>query len=370
MNDYYSILGVERDATAADIKKAYRKKARELHPDYGGDEEAFKDLSIAYETLVDPQKRQMYDIGGPDALRGGAGPMGAEGFGDLGDILGAMFGGFAGGGGPIPRTGRGKDQLVGVEVTLEEATFGATKEIKVNTYVTCDTCHGSMAAPGTRPTTCTQCSGSGMQVRVQQTLFGAMRSQGPCSACRGHGDIISTPCPDCAGKGRVRTSRTLSVDIPVGVDEGTRIRLSGKGEVGIGGGPAGDLYLEIRERKHPVFTRRGDDLHTRITIPMTTAALGTAFDLTTLDGVQRIDIQPGTQPNAEIRLEGMGVGRLQRPGRGNLYVHVDVEIPRKLDERSRQLLQELAALRDEERVEVGHEGPSVFERIRDKFKGN
>ncbi|WP_026460793.1 molecular chaperone DnaJ [Schaalia suimastitidis] len=372
MNDYYEVLGVARDASDSDIKKAYRKKARQLHPDYGGDEEAFKELSVAYETLSDPKKRQMYDLGGPDAVRGNGGGMPAD-FGDLGDILGAMFGGgFAGASaaGPIPRARRGKDQLVGVDVTLEEATFGATKQIKVNTYVLCETCKGTMCAPGTHPVTCSQCSGSGSQIRVQQSLFGQMRTQVPCAACRGHGDVISTPCTECAGNGRVRTSRNLSVEIPAGVDEGTRIRLSGKGEVGPGGGASGDVYLEVHEKKHPVFARRGDHLHTRITIPMTVAALGTTFTLDTLDGPQEMTIAPGTQPGAELKLAGFGVGRLQRGGRGDLYVRVDVEIPRSLSERERELLDEFASLRSETRVQTHREEPSVFERLRDKFMGN
>ncbi|MDO4258626.1 MAG: molecular chaperone DnaJ [Actinomycetaceae bacterium] len=369
MNDYYSVLGVARDASPADIKKAYRTKARTLHPDYGGDEEAFKDLSVAYEVLSDPDKRRMYDLGGTDALRGG-GPMGADPFMDLGDIFGGLFGGaFGGGGGPVPRQRRGQDQMLGVEVTLEEATFGTTKEIRNPTYTVCESCQGSMCAHGTEPVTCASCNGSGTTVRVQTTILGRMQTSGPCSTCQGHGNTIPAPCQECSGTGRVRTTRTLKVDIPVGVDEGTRIRLSGKGEVGQGGGPAGDLYLEIHEKKHPVFTRRGDDLHTRITIPMTTAALGTTFELTTLDGPQEMHIAPGTQPGAELRLDGLGVGRLQRQGRGNLYVHVDVEIPQKLDDRSRELLEELAAHRGEERATHHRDEPGVFERLREKFMG-
>ncbi|QWW19037.1 molecular chaperone DnaJ [Schaalia sp. 19OD2882] len=369
MNDYYEILGVDRDADATEIKKAYRRKARELHPDHGGDEEAFKDLSVAYETLSDPDKRRIYDLGGSDPTRGGFHGGGAE-FGDLGDILGAMFGGFGGAGrGPVPRTRRGQDQLVGVKVSLEEATFGATKEVKVGTYVRCEVCHGSMSEPGSTPVRCPTCNGRGVVEHVQQSFLGAIRTQAPCGTCQGHGDVLPKPCQECSGNGRVRTTKTLSVEIPVGVDEGTRIRLAGKGEVGLGGGPAGDLYLEVHENPHPVFTRRGDDLHTRITVPMTTAALGTTFPLTTLDGPQDVRIKPGTQPGDELRLDGMGVGRLQRPGRGNLYVHVDVEIPKKLDDRSRELLEQLAAHRGEDRVHTPKDGQNLFERLRDKFMG-
>lgn len=370
MNDYYEILGVSREATAEDIKKAYRKKARQLHPDYAGpdSEEAFKDLSVAYETLSDPQKRQMYDIGGPDAMNGMGG--GGAGFG-FADIFETMFGGsgFASSAGPVPRERRGQDQLIAVQVTLEEETFGAKKEISLDTFVRCETCGGSCCEPGTHPVTCSSCGGTGTVTRVQRSLLGNMRTQSPCPACQGHGTTIPNPCHECSGNGRVRTRRTLTVDIPVGVDDGTRIRLSGQGEVGPAGGPNGDLYLEVREKKHPVFTRQGDDLHTWITVPMTTAALGTVFSLQTLDGLREVSIHPGTQPRDEVILDDLGVGHLQRPGRGDLHVHVDVEVPRKLDDRSRELLEELASIRGEERVEPRRGDQSMFERLRDKFTG-
>lgn len=373
MNDYYEILGVPRDATQDQIKKAYRKKARQLHPDYAGpeSEEAFKDLSVAYETLSDAQKRQMYDLGGPDAVRGGgAGGMGGDAFG-FADIFESMFGGsgFASSSGPIPRARRGQDQLLAVEVTLEEETFGAKKDILLDTYVRCPRCAGSCCEPGTHPLTCSVCHGTGSVTRVQRSLLGNIRTQSPCSACQGHGTTIPSPCQECSGEGRVRSRRTMSVDIPVGVDNGTRIRLPGQAEVGPAGGPAGDLYLEVREKKHPVFTRRGDDLHTWITVPMTTAALGTVFQLQTLDGSREVTIGAGTQPEDEIVLKGLGVGRLQRSGRGDLRVHVDVEIPRKLDDRSRELLEALAEARGEDRVEPHRGDQSMFDRIRDKFAG-
>lgn len=373
MNDYYEVLGVPRDASAEDIKKAYRKKARQLHPDYAGpkSEEAFKELSVAYETLSDPEKRKMYDIGGPDALRGGGGSPfgGAEGFSDIFD---AMFSGFSGASaGPVPRSRRGQDQLIGVEITLEEATFGAKKTVSFGTYVACESCHGSMCEPGTSPVTCSTCGGSGIVTRIQSTMFGQMQTRGACSACQGHGTIIATPCHECAGQGRVRSRRSLTIDIPAGADEGTRIRVGGEAEVGPGGGPRGDLYLEISEKKHPTFDRRGDDLHTWITIPMTTAALGTDFELSTLDGLRTVSIPAGTQPNADIVLEDLGVGRLQRTGRGDLHVHIDVEIPKKLDPRSKELLEELARLRKETRLEPRrHEQPqSVFGKLREKLAG-
>lgn len=378
MNDYYDILGVSRDASAEDIKKAYRKKARQLHPDYAGpeSEEAFKELSVAYETLSDPQKRQMYDLGGPEAARsGGAHPFGAGG--GFTDIFDAMFGGgfstgFSGGAsGPASRTQRGKDQRIGVEITLEDATFGTQKDIQFGTYVRCETCGGSMTKPGTKPVTCSTCHGNGSTTRVvQHPLLGTMQTQTTCSVCQGYGTIIAEPCEDCAGQGRIHTRRTVKITIPVGADEGTQIRLSGEGEVGVGGGPHGDLYIVIREKKHPIFDRRGDDLHTWITIPMTTAALGTDFELETLDGKKTVTIKAGTQPNDDIVLNDLGVGRLQRSGRGDLHVHIDVEIPKKLDQRSRELLNELAQIRNESRIEPRHaREQGFFEKLRETFTG-
>ena len=373
MSDYYQILGVSREATPEEIKKAYRKKARQLHPDYAGpeSEEAFKELSVAYETLSDQKKRQMYDLGGPDAVHGGSNPMsGAAGFG-FADIFEQVFNGAFGGGasGPASRASRGRDQLRAIEVTLEEETFGAKKDITVDTWVTCARCQGACCEPGTTVTTCSTCSGSGFVTRVQRSLLGNVRTQQACSQCGGYGTIIKDPCHDCSGQGRVRSQQTLTVDIPAGVENGTRIRLSGRGEAGPAGGPHGDLFLEVHEVKHPVFARRGDDVHTHITVPMTVAALGTVFTLDTLDGSKEVTIEPGTQPEDEVVLKGLGVGHLQRSGRGDLHVHIGVEVPRHLDERSRTLLEELADIRGEHRVEVPTSQKSTFQRFRDKLTG-
>ena len=254
MNDYYAILGVSRDADQSEIKKAYRKKARELHPDYGGDEDAFKELSVAYETLSDPEKRRMYDIGGADAARGGG--YAGDSF-DFGDILSTMFGGafgggFGGGGGPQSRTRQGREQLTRIEITLEEATFGAHREISLNTYVACDVCHGSMCEPGSEPTTCGTCNGAGYSIQTQQTMLGTMRTQVPCPTCQGYGTVIEQPCHECAGQGRVRTRRSLTIDIPAGAGDGMRLRLAGQGEVGPGGGPNGDLMSILSKRGTPL----------------------------------------------------------------------------------------------------------------------
>ena len=350
MRDYYEVLGVARDASQEEIKKAYRKRARKLHPDYAGadSEEAFKELSVAYETLSDPEKRQMYDIGGPGALRGG-------------------FGACAHG--PAPRVRRGKDQQVTVDITLEDATFGAAKEVSFKTHVLCDTCHGAMCQPGTSPERCATCQGSGFVMQVQNSLFGRMQTQAPCPTCQGYGSTIAQPCTECNGAGRIATRRTLNINIPAGASEGTQIRVSGEAEIGMGGGPNGDLYLMIHEKKHPVFDRRGDDLHTWITIPMTTAALGTEFELETMDGKKTVTINAGMQPNDDIVLEGLGVGHLQRSGRGAMHVHVDVEIPKKLDETSRTLLEQLAKARGEVRVEPHRQQATFFDKLRDTFMG-
>lgn len=369
MTDYYQILGVSQDASADEIKRAYRKRARELHPDYAGagSEDAFKELSVAYEILSDPQKRRQYDAGGPQAFAGGF----PSEFG-FADLFETMFGGGSFGAGaatgPAQRTRRGQDSLVAVELTLEEVVFGANKEIKVDTAVTCETCGGSCCEPGTSPLTCTVCGGTGAVSRVQQTLLGAIRTQAACNACQGFGQTIPHPCVECSGEGRVPATRTVNFDVPAGVENGTRIRLSGRGQAGPAGGPAGDLYVEIREKPNPLFARQGIHLHTRIEVPMALAALGTVFSLTTLDGEQELVISPGTQSESEIVLKGLGVGRLGGSGRGNLYVHVGVQTPTELDEAQQKLLEELAELRGEQRVEpVGVAGQGPLKWFKDRL---
>ncbi len=373
MTDYYQILGVSADASAEEIKKAYRKRARQLHPDYAGpeSEEAFKELSVAYDVLSDPQKRRQYDIGGPDAFSGAGNGFPSEfGFADLFETMFGGGGSFGGGrsSGPAQRTRRGQDSLVAVELTLEEIVFGTRKDIRVDTEVLCETCQGSCCEPGTSPVVCSACGGAGSVNRVQQTLLGAIRTQAVCYSCQGYGQTIPNPCHECAGEGKTAANRTVSFDVPAGVENGTRIRLSGKGSVGPAGGPAGDLYVEIREKSNPLFARQGIHLHTRIEVPMALAALGTVFSLTTLDGEQELVIAPGTQPESEIVLKGLGVGRLGGSGRGNLYVHVGVQTPTDLDERQTELLEELAELRGEQRVEpVAMAGSSPLRWFKDKL---
>ncbi len=367
--DYYAVLGVGRDASADEIKKAYRRLARELHPDVNPDpatQERFKDVTRAYEVLSDPKKREMYDLGAdPLTSGGGFGP----GFG-FSDIMDAFFGGTAARG-PRPRQRRGQDALIRLDIDLREATFGTTRDLQVDTAVVCGTCDGRGAAPGTSPRTCEVCRGAGEVQRVARSFLGQVMTSSPCPNCHGFGSVIPNPCPECAGEGRIRTRRSLKIKVPAGVDTGTRIQLAGEGEIGAGGGPPGDLYVEIVERPHDRFERRGDDLHCTVTVPMTAAALGTALELETLDGPERIDVRPGTQSGQVITLEGRGVQHLRRAGRGDLLVHVEVQTPTKLDGEQEELLRRLAQLRGEE-LPMGQFTPGqqgLFARLRDAFNG-
>ena len=366
--DYYDILGVERDASADQIKRAYRKLSRKYHPDIAGVEyeEEFKKISVAYETLSNPKKRQTYDMGGAAGM-GGMGDMG--GFGGFGDLFETFFSAAGAGGGPVPRGRRGQDTLTVIEVGLETVAFGSREEVTIDTAVRCPTCDGSCVKPGTSVRTCTQCHGSGTIRQMQRSLLGNIMTQAPCPACGGHGTIIPEPCEECSGEGRVHARRKIAVDIPAGIENGTRIRLSGQGEAGPGGGAHGDLYVEVREKPHPVFRREGDDLVADLYVPMTAAALGTTIELDTLDGPENIVIEPGTQPGDEVKIDGLGVGRLHRRGRGRLRARINVEVPTTLSDKQRELLQELAALRDEERVEAktGASDGGFFSNLRDKF---
>ena len=372
--DYYGVLGLAQGATDQDIKRAYRRLARDLHPDVNPDPEAkerFQEVTRAYEALTDPEKRRIVDLGGDpfDSGGGGAGGFGGPGFGGLGDIMDAFFGGAAARG-PRSRTRAGRDALIPVELELDETVFGTQKDITVDTAVLCDTCTGAGTAPGTHATTCATCSGRGEVQSVQRGFLGQVVSTRTCPTCSGTGQVIPEPCPKCAGDGRVRSRRTISVKVPAGVEDGMRIRLTGHGEVGPGGGPAGDLYVEVHELPHPVFTRDGEDLHCRVTLPMTSAALGTTLNLKTLDGEEDLDIRPGTQSGSVLTLRAHGAPRLRATGRGNLLVHVEVQTPTKLDAEQEKLLRELAALRGEDQPESNREAQGgLFSRVRDAFNG-
>lgn len=374
--DYYQTLGVARDATPEEIKRAYRRLARELHPDVNPDPETherFKQVTAAYEVLSDAQKRQMYDLGHDPR----AGAAGAGGFGGaetlFEDLMNSFFGGSGGGSrGPKSRKRRGQDALLRIELDLSEAVFGCEKEILVDTAVGCPTCHGRGTAEDAELVMCPMCRGRGEVQNVQRTFLGQVMTARACPQCQGYGNLNPSPCPECAGDGRVRTRQSIKVEVPAGVETGTRLLLSGQGEVGPGNGPPGDVYVEVIQKPHPVFERQGNDLHMKLSIPMTQAALGTAVPVATLDGERSIEIVPGTQSGTVHTLRGLGASRLQKSGRGDLMVHVEVVTPTRIDAEQRELLQTLAALRDEENV-----GPTVieqpanglFSRIKEAFSG-
>lgn len=370
-SDYYSVLGVERTASTDEIKKAYRKKARKLHPDVNPSDDAaeqFKMLGRAYEVLSDPEKRRNYDTTGDENGRpAGFGGAGGGGFGGFSDIFETFFGGGSAGG-PASRTRRGQDSLIRVRIDLQDAVFGTTKEIEVETAVTCSVCNGSCMRPGTTPTTCPDCHGQGQIQRPMRSILGTVIQTQTCSRCAGFGNIIEDPCQECDGQGRVRERKTLKVKIPAGVDKGNRIHLAGEGEAGLAGGPAGDLFIEVDIRQHPVFTRRGNDLHATVTIPMTSAALGTTVTLETFDGTEEIEVRPGTQSGEVITLRGKGVAHLRGMGRGDLKVHLKVETPTKLSDKQRELLRMLAEERGEKPGESSTEHRGVFSKLREAWR--
>jgi molecular chaperone DnaJ len=372
-SDYYAILGVRRDAGTDDIKKAYRRLARELHPDVNPDpatQERFKEITAAYEVLSDPEKRQMYDMGADPFARAGQAGGFRAGF-PFSDIMDAFFGTGTAARGPRSRARRGRNATIRVDLDLAECAFGTTRDLTVDTAVVCPTCSGEGTAPGTHPETCDVCAGRGEISQVTRSFLGQVMTSRPCPACGGFGTVIRRPCPECDGDGRVRTRRTIKVRIPAGVEDGTHIQLAGEGEVGPGGGPPGDLFLEIVQRPHAIFERQGDDLHCTVTIPMTAAALGASLKIETLDGTRDVDIRPGTQSGQVIPLYALGVKHLSSSGRGDLLIHVTVETPAKLDDEQEALLRQLATLRGEEaapgRFAPGQQG--FFSRLRDAFNG-
>ncbi len=385
-SDYYAMLGVSRQATPDEIKKAYRRKARELHPDVNPDpaaQEQFKNVTRAYDVLSDPRRKQVYDMGGDPLSAGGGGYASGAGF-SFTDIMDAFFGQSTGQRGPRPRVRRGQDALLRLRLDLAEAAFGVTKEVKVDTAVTCTVCAGAGTAPGTAAQTCSTCRGNGEISQVQRSFLGEVRTMRACPTCRGFGTVIPRPCPECAGDGRVRARRTISVDVPAGVDNGTRITLPGQGEIGQGGGPAGDLYIETTVNAHPVYVRDGDDLRCTVTIPMTSAALGTVVELPTLEAdvakpgsdIERtmtLPIPAGVQSGHQLTMRGRGVPRLRSAGRGNTVATIVVETPSGLSTEEEDLLRRLAALRGEDKPTVQVETrphKSVFDRFKDALGGH
>jgi molecular chaperone DnaJ len=373
--DYYEVLGVAKNASDEDIKKAYRKLAMKHHPDRNqGDaakdaEARFKEAKEAYEMLSDAQKRAAYDqyghAGVDPNMRGPGGPGGegfggfAEAFGDIfGDVFGQARGGRGGGGRQVYR---GADLSYAMEVTLEEAASGKDAQIRIPTWEDCDTCHGSGAKPGTSAKTCGTCNGAGV-VQMRQGFFSVQQT---CPHCRGTGKIIPEPCTACHGAGRIKKQKTLEVKIPAGIDDGMRIRSAGNGEPGTNGGPSGDLFIEIRLRKHDIFERDGDDLHCQVPISFTTAALGGEIEVPTLSGKAAIDIPEGTQAGKQFRLRGKGIKGVRSSYPGDLYCHVAIETPVKLTEHQRKLLKEL----DDSLQKGGAKHSPSGESWTDKLKG-
>ncbi len=384
--DYYEILGVKKDATEAELKKAYRKMAMKYHPDQNpGDktaEEKFKEVNEAYEVLSDAQKRAQYDQFGHAAFEQGAGGFSGQGFdmGDLGDIFSSMFGGGFGGfggfsGGSARRNGprRGKDVNVNIQLTFEEAIFGCKKEISVAISDECDTCHGTGAKEGSHPESCPNCHGTGQERVVQQSMFGSVTSVRTCSKCGGTGKIVKDPCNTCRGTGKVRKTKKYEVNVPKGIDNGQTIRLAGKGEIGENGGGYGDLLVTVYVQPNRVFIRKGFDIYCDVPITFVQAALGGEITIKTIDGEQKYIIKPGTQPDTVVTLKGVGVPNLRNPKvRGNQIVTLKVKIPTDLSERQKDLLRQFygdapAASHTEPNKEE-KEKKSFTEKMKDLFK--
>jgi molecular chaperone DnaJ len=363
--DLYELLGVGRDATDEELKRAYRTKAREFHPDTNhagsGDDEHFKEISLAYEVLRDPERRARYDRFGHAGVfgqaAGGPGPGDPFGPGGLGDLFDAFFGGMGGAqAGRGRRTGPtpGPDAELTVDLTFREAVFGVQRQVDVTVPVHCDTCDGSGATPGTSVTRCPECQGAGELRRVRQSILGQVITAVPCPRCQGTGQSIESPCADCRGEGRRSEPRTLTVDIPAGVDDGSTLRLAGHGPAGFRGGPNGALFVHLAVRPDDIFERSGVDLHATVHVPMALAALGGSVPFDTLDDQRDLSIAVGTQSGEVLTLKGLGVPKLRGRGRGDLYVHLQVDTPTDLDDDQRGLLVRLAELRSEALGEAPH----------------
>ena len=372
--DYYDVLGVPKNATDEDIKKAYRKLAMKHHPDRNqGDtatkaEERFKEAKEAYEMLSDPHKRAAYDQHGHAGVDPNLGGRGAEGFGGFaeafGDIFGDIFSGQGGRRGGGQQVYRGGDLSYAMEITLEEAAAGKETQIRIPSWETCETCHGSGAKPGTSAKSCSTCNGAGT-VHMRQGFFSIQQT---CPQCRGSGKIIPEPCTACSGQGKIKRTKTLEVKIPAGIAEGMRIRSAGNGEPGSNGGPPGDLYIELRVKPHEIFERDGDDLHCSVPVAMTTAALGGSIEVPTLNGKAEIDLPESTQHGKTFRLRGKGIKGVRSSYPGDLYCHIAVETPVRMTEHQRKLMREL----DESFRKAGDRhspnAKSWTDRVKDLFK--
>ena len=360
MADHYETLGVERSATPEEIKKAYRRLARELHPDVNPSEDAaerFKLVTHAYDVLSDAEQRERYDMGG----QGG-------GFG-FGDIFDSFFGGQGRAAGPRSRTERGQDALLRIEIDLDEVIFGTKHEIEIDTAVLCEACQGSCCSPGTTFATCDICHGAGNIQRAVRSLLGTVMTSSPCGTCRGYGTVNPSPCPSCAGQGRVRAKRKVAVDVPAGVDTGMRLHLPAEGEAGPAGGPNGDLYLEVKVRHHDIFSRSGDDLLATLEVQMTDAILGQSVTLKSLDGDVQIEIKPGTQSADIVTVKDRGVTKLRGGGRGDLKVGVSVQTPVRLNSSELDLIKQFASKRPPAKPQFSKFQQGLFAKLRDRFLG-
>ena len=369
--DYYEVLGLNRDASDDEIKKAYRKLAMKHHPDRNPDnpkaEENFKEAKEAYEMLSDDQKRAAYDQYGHAGVDPSAGPgPGGQGFGNFSDAFGDIFGDIFGGaaGGRRSNVYRGADLRYNMEISLEDAARGTETKIRIPVMAECETCHGSGARPGTQPVTCTTCAGHG-QVRMQQGFFSVQQT---CPKCHGSGKMVKDPCPTCHSAGRVKQHKTLSVKIPAGVDEGDRIRLSGEGEAGVNGGPPGDLYVVVHLKQHDIFQRDGGNLHCEMPISFTTAALGGEIEIPTLDGHAKMKVPAETQTGAVFRLRGKGIKPLRSSDHGDLMCHVVVETPVKLTERQKVLLREMEEINQQDAGKHSPREKSWMNKVKDFFQ--
>jgi molecular chaperone DnaJ len=352
--DYYDVLGVERSASQRDIKKAYRDKARQYHPDVSDEPDAesrFKEINEAYQVLSDPEKRNAYDRFGHAGLEGGRTNFDFGGFRDPFEIFEEFFGpgfGFSGGRRRGPR--RGSDLRYDLRLTFEEAVFGCEKDIEITRHEVCPECGGSGAEPGSSPSRCSKCNGTGQVRQVQRSILGSFVSVTDCPMCQGEGTVVSEPCSNCGGSKEVRVTRELSVNIPPGVDDGTRIRLAGEGEAGSHGGPRGNLYIVLEVEPHPVFRRRDDDILVEVEINVAQAALGAEIEVPTLEGDERITVEPGTQTDTVLRLADRGVPHVRSNGRGDQLVLLRVAIPEKLSREQKELIQELGETLQSEKV--------------------
>lgn len=369
MADHYEVLGVSKDASPEEIKKAYRRLARELHPDVNPGEDAserFKLVTHAYDVLSDPEQRQRYDMG--DA--GGFG--GAGSFGGFGDIFETFFGAAGGGraGRPRDRRERGQDALVRVTLSLGDVVFGTHRDIEVDTAVLCESCQGSCCQPGTQPATCDICHGSGQVQRTVRSLLGNVVTSAPCTTCQGYGTTIPYPCATCQGQGRVRARRTVSLDIPAGVESGLRLQLPGSGEVGPAGGPNGDLYLEVTVEPHDTFSRENDDLLATLEVSMPDAILGTTTTIESLDGPVELEVRAGVQSGDVLTIKGRGITPLRGTQRGDLRVGVHVITPTRLDHKERALIEDFAkrTKAPSPRLAEFHQG--LFAKLRDRFRSS